>query len=228
MKRRYVLACLITVLLFRGGSLAGQNRKAEGLSRLPEGATIAVMPMDVELFALTAGGVREPKAEWTERARTNLWDALQARGARNHLTFKRFEGAEDETIDELGHLANAVSNAIWFNHFGHLKLPSKGGRLEWSLGPEAGAIAKAMPSDYALFVFLRDSTATGGRVATMAALALVGVVANGGSQVGFATLVDLKTGQVLWFNRLMRESGDVREPEKAREVVDNLLAEFPD
>jgi hypothetical protein len=31
--------------------------------------TIVVMPLDVELFELTAGGVQEPQAEWTKAAR---------------------------------------------------------------------------------------------------------------------------------------------------------------
>ena len=46
-------------------------------------------------------------------------------------------------------------------------------------------------------------------------------------QTGYASLVDLKTGRVLWFNRLQRGSGDLREAEKAAETVDALLNEFP-
>lgn len=38
-----------------------------------EGQTcILVMPVDVELFELTAAGIPEPKAEWTSSARTLL------------------------------------------------------------------------------------------------------------------------------------------------------------
>jgi hypothetical protein len=49
----------------------------------------------------------------------------------------------------------------------------------------------------------------------------------GGSQVGYATLVDLQTGQVLWFSSLARFSGDLREQKLAVESVDALLAGFP-
>ena len=39
--------------------------------------------------------------------------------------------------------------------------------------------------------------------------------------------VDLETGRVLWFNLLSRNTGDLREPEKARETLNALLAGFP-
>jgi hypothetical protein len=32
---------------------------------------------------------------------------------------------------------------------------------------------------------------------------------------------------VVWFNRLARQSGDLREAESAAETVDALLSEFP-
>jgi hypothetical protein len=46
-------------------------------------------------------------------------------------------------------------------------------------------------------------------------------------QTGYASLVELDTGRVLWFNRLQRGSGDLREAEKAAETIDSLLNNFP-
>ena len=40
-------------------------------------------------------------------------------------------------------------------------------------------------------------------------------------------LVDLNSGRVLWFNQLVRASGDLREADKAKETLDSLLTEFP-
>jgi hypothetical protein len=80
---------------------------------------------------------------------------------------------------------------------------------------------------YGLFVWIRDSYASAERKAAMVALALLGVGISGGIQVGYATLVDLETGQVLWFNRLARGSGDLREPASAAETIDSLIRGFP-
>jgi hypothetical protein len=50
---------------------------------------------------------------------------------------------------------------------------------------------------------------------------------GGGAQVGYATLVDMETGQVLWFNLLARASGDLRAADKAAESVGALLTGLP-
>ncbi|HLO69151.1 MAG TPA: hypothetical protein VK188_19185 [Holophaga sp.] len=207
--------------------LGAQSHRAEGFDRLPEGAVVAIMPLDVELYAVTAGGVREPKAEWTEAARKNILADLEARSEAGKVTFKAFTGEAGPEIAELGHLRAAVSNAIWIHHFGTMKLPGKEGRLDWTLGEPAAAISRAMPADFALYVTLRDSTATGGRVATMVLMAAFGVAAPGGGQAGEATLVDLKTGRVVWYNRMFKATGDVREPVAAHAALDNLLVDFP-
>ncbi len=57
--------------------------------------------------------------------------------------------------------------------------------------------------------------------------ALLGVAVQGGVQLGFASLVNLNSGQVVWFNRLVRGSGDLRNPDGARETAGVLLADFP-
>jgi hypothetical protein len=49
----------------------------------------------------------------------------------------------------------------------------------------------------------------------------------GGLQTGYASLVDLNTGRVRWFNRLARGSGDLREADKAADTIEALLEQFP-
>jgi len=75
---------------------------------------------------------------------------------------------------------------------------------------------------------MRDSYASSERKVAMFAFALLGVGLGGGMQTGYASLVDLKTGQVMWFNKLLRASGDLREAEAAAETVKALLDQFPE
>jgi hypothetical protein len=82
-------------------------------------------------------------------------------------------------------------------------------------------------ADYALFVYLRDSYTSPGRAALMVAAALFGVGLQGGVQLGFASLVDLQTGQIVWFNRLVSPVGDLRTPEAAEKAVQELLVNNP-
>ena len=48
-----------------------------------------------------------------------------------------------------------------------------------------------------------------------------------GAQGGFASLVDLRTGDVVWFNRVLAGAGDLRSAEGAATVVVQLFSEMP-
>jgi hypothetical protein len=64
-------------------------------------------------------------------------------------------------------------------------------------------------------------------MAAIAILSLGRVVLGTGVQNGYASLVDLRTGQVVWFNRLFSATGDLREAKPAASTVDELLTGFP-
>jgi hypothetical protein len=130
---------------------------------------------------------------------------------------------------EINELHAAIARAIALHHFGSgfMNLPTKDGKLDWSMGEAVRAVKQKTGADYALFTWIRDSYASTERVAAMVVLALFGIISPGGFQVGYASLVDLDSGRVLWFNMLQRASGDLREPDKAAETLDALLANFP-
>lgn len=207
---------------------------APGFQELPKHAKVAVMPSDIELFELTAGGIAEPKAEWTETASRHFRNALLKK--ERQLGLEAVEIAEDRADDlaEVNAVHAAVARAIAMHHLGALQLPTKGENLDWSLGEAAQIAKQATGADYALFTWIRDSYASAGRQAFMAAFAVLAIASGGGgagvrggAQVGYASLVDLSTGRVVWFNRLQRSSGDLREADKAEETLDALLRKFP-
>jgi hypothetical protein len=82
-------------------------------------------------------------------------------------------------------------------------------------------------ADYALFTWVRDSYASGERKAAIVAMALLGAFTTGGEQLAYASLVDLETGRIVWFNDLQRMSGDLRDSAAAAETVEALLKGFP-
>ena len=219
-------AALVTI----AGSALAQQSLAPGFAALPPGAKVLIMPTDIELFSISAGGVAEPKADWTEAASRHFKNALVEK-KKKALKLDVVELAEKDAdeFDEINAIHGAIARAISVHHLGpgNFRLPTKEGKLDWSLGDATRAIKKATGADYALFTWVRDSYTSGERVVTMIALAIVGVGVGGGMQTGYASLVDLETGRVLWFNRLLRNSGDLREAEKAAETIDALLAGFP-
>jgi hypothetical protein len=136
------------------------------------------------------------------------------------------DAADRDNTLALVALHRAVGSAVLIHQYQQgAALPSKKGKFDWSLGPSVESISRSYQADYALFLFVRDSYATSGRIAMIAVAALLGVGIEGGSQVGFASLVDLKTGDIVWFNHLVRPSGDLRAPEAAAETVKMLVSD---
>jgi hypothetical protein len=231
MKFRALVAASV-VLLAGFASQAGAQSKnlAPGFSALSLGSRVAVMPTDIELFSVSAGGVLEPKADWTEAASRHFKNALiQKKRQALKLDVVEVSEKDADELADINALHGAIARAISMHHFGpgFLNLPTKDGKLDWSLGEGTRAIKKATGAEYALFTWVRDSYASGERIATMIALAVLGVGVGGGQQTGYASLVELETGRVLWFNQLLRASGDLREAEKAAETIDTLLTNFP-
>jgi hypothetical protein len=207
---------------------APSQNLAPGFSTLPAGATVLLFPIDIELFNITAGGIQEPKADWTANALQHMKAALKERKEKAGLNLKELDEAGADDLAEFSSLYAAVLNSITIHsRLDQLKLPTKEGKMDWSLGDAVKEVHAKTQADYGLFVFVRDSYASAERKAVIVGLALLGVGIPGGIQVGYASLVDLKSGQIVWANQLARASGDLREAEPARQTIDLLMGQFP-
>lgn len=229
---RVVRGLLLVLLL--GGCASTTPRHAEGIkpdSRLGEGRRILLMPLDVELAELLASGLAEPRQAWTEAATRHLDAAFRAELERR--------GAEVEAFDptrltepaaararQLELLHEVVASSLLMNELGPSRLPTKP-RYDWTLGPGVQVLGEQQPADYAMFTLVRDSYASGGRKALMVIGLVAGVGVSLGQQVGFVSLVDLRTGQLVWSNFLVSGSGDLREAESAEKAARQLLAKLP-
>ena len=215
--------------LLAGCATTSNVQQIDKLDSVGETPTIAVMPPDIRYYRVTAGGVPEPHAEWTEAAQANFMSATldyaQGMGAELVAVDKTDLGREEVRYDTLH---SAVGSTILTNYFGMYKLPSKGERFDWSLGPGVGVLGERYGADYALFTFYRDYQATGGRVAMNIFTALVtGAAGPMGAEVGFASLVDLNTGDIVWFNVVQSGSGELRDPAGAATAVRGLFRDIP-
>lgn len=228
-----ILRSFVLALALAAGAVQAQEavskQLAPGFTSRAAASRLLVLPADMELFSISAGGVSEPRADWTEAAQKHFGAALAAQGKRLGTNVADMTPGQYEEFAEVAALHRAVADAIYLHHTGGaLKLPTKGGRLDWSLGPEAVRALKAKTgADYALFTWIRDSYASNERKATMVAMALLGAITFGGQQIGYASLVDLHTGRVVWFNELSRMTGDLRDAAPAAETLEALLKGFP-
>ena len=198
-----------------------------------ESLDVLLMPPDIELSEVTAAGLLEPKAAWTRTARRNVVAALDAVVADKRARMLRYPAPSElepykDSHLQLVKLHGAVGQSILAHKYlPVMALPTKKDRFDWSLGRDVALLREDSEADYALFVFFRDSFSSGGRVAMIIVGALLGVTVPGGVQVGFASLVDLRSGNVVWFNRLVRQAGDLRDAQSARDATELLLSELP-
>jgi len=195
---------------------------------------ILLMPVDIELTRLTAAGLEEPRADWTAAAKRNVIEVLREEQRRRGNAMVEYHddpasASDDEVFDELSKLHGVVGATIAEQSPPHTALPTKR-TFDWSLGPEVRKFKQRYDADYALFIYIRDSYTGGGRRTAMivaAALGFIGSAFWGGEQVGYSSLVDLNTGDIVWFSQLDRLRGDLRTKKRAEETLRKLLAGLP-
>ena len=227
--RRILALAMLMAACAAHAAETGSRYLAPGFESRPANSRLVVLPVDMELFSISAGGIEEPRADWTEAAQRNFRSALDKRGARLGPEVRVLTETEADEFGEFIALERAVGESIFIHHARpNFALPTKGGRLEWTLGEAVKPLKAKTGADYALFAWVRDSYASPQRKAAIIAMAFLGSVNFGGEQLGYASLVDLSTGRVVWFNELYRMAGDMREPAGAEETLDTLLKNFPE
>lgn len=203
---------------------------------------LLVMRPDVVVNSLATGGMPQPRADWTEQARNNIINALRAEQAGHGgkvLVLARRNELPDvsaEEIADLERLHYAVGNSIALHKYSGASLPTKRGRgIEYTLGAGAVSLGRRTGYDYALFLYAQDNIASTGRTALQVlgvAGCFIGFCApsGGSNQFAYASLVDLRSGEVVWFNVLQTGSqlpgvklGDIRTAEGATQMVERLV-----
>jgi hypothetical protein len=211
---------------------------------VPEGNyKLLVLRPDVTVGSLTTGGMVEQRADWTEQARTNVIAALRAQqaGRGGNLTIlehrRDLAGVPEQQVADVERLFYAVGQSIVLHKYLGDYLPTKRRKgLDYTLGEDAVALGQKTGYDYALFLHAEDEVASTGRIALGvlgAAGCFIGFCApnvGGASQLDYAGLVDLHTGEVVWFNVVQAGSqvpgisfGDLRTPQGAAQMVDRLV-----
>jgi hypothetical protein len=224
---------IVGAIIALAGCATGAATKVRQIDRLEsvgEHPRILIMEPDIKYYLLTVSGVPEPHAEWTAAARRNFASAVKAyadeRGTEVIMITDSNEPGSAEI--EYSKLHAAVGLTIQSNYYSQVSLPSKEGEFDLGLGPGVAEIGEKYNADYALFSYYRDYQASGGRVAFAVLAAVAGVGLSMGQEQGFASLVDLKTGDIVWFNIVDMGAGELRDEEGAVTAVAKLFENLPE
>lgn len=190
---------------------------------------ILLMPVDIEICELTLAGMCEPSALWTKDSGENIIISFEEILNKRNAVLKKYnKNDQNDQIIQIIKLHSQTGQEIINNEYGSFKLPTKQ-EFKWSLGQKVKLLKNKYESDYAIFIFFRDQYSSTERVIynIVTAVLFPGIIPIGGSQIAFASLVNLNNGEITWFNGYRRSFGDVRDLENARDTVNKLFEEFP-
>ena len=192
---------------------------------------ILVFRPDVKVGEQSTAGMNQPNADWTATARKEIATALDGAGVARSSEIKpmpELEGADGALLADYRALFRAVTDAVVQHKlFAGNRLPTKKAEFNWTLGSGVKRLGEVGGGDYGLFVYTYDSYGSAGRKAAQIVGMMFGVGMTSGVHIGYAGLVDLKTGELVWINADTAMGGDVREAEGATKRVGQLLEDFP-
>ena len=190
---------------------------------------ILLMPIDIEICELTLAGMCEPSASWTQNSRNNIVISFkEILNRRDAILSEYNKNDENNQIIQIIKLHTQIGQEIINAEYGPFKLPTKT-EFKWSIGKKVQLLRNKYKSDYAVFIYFRDQYSSTERVLynIVTAVLFPGVIPIGGSQIAFASLVNLNNGEITWFNGFYRSFGDVRDIESARGTVNKIFEGFP-
>lgn len=194
---------------------------------------VVVLPVDIEVVEVTAGGVEEKVPDWSREASQSVFKALSTairkQQGMSEVTAPRFSGNSAASFDE--HLAlyklvvNTASKIGWEH---------KVRRFDYGIGPGLRAVADQTGADAAIMVYGRDHASTAGRKARAVAghIPIINIFTGPAPQLGHSYIhigmVDLRTGDLLWMNSEFRDgSTNLRDPDDAAKMVNEIFEWYP-
>ena len=197
---------------------------------------VVLLPVDVDVKEMSAGGVREEVPEWSRKAEENIRSALLvSKDAQGGCCVTRvvdsaaLEPAERESLEEHLALFNTVAaNAMWVDLPGNSAWSFKSEHFDYSLGSGLSFLKTRYGMDAGLIILGEDVVTTGGRKAMAIIGAMGGIGVPMGHSILVGGLVDFETGDLLWLNHTTSyAASDLRDPASCLELARKLMENYP-
>lgn len=194
---------------------------------------VVLLPVDIRVKELTAGGVVEEVEEWSKQGKlavdTSIRDLSRSTAKFELVDLPEISDAEKKTLDEYVALYDLVAgNAYMVTTLGGEAWKHKNKRFDYTLGEGLEFLRDKTGADSALIIIGEDVVSSAGRKATFILAAAAGISIPLGHTILYAGIVDLKTGDVLWFDHTVSMDGkDLRVVGDAKVLLEDLLKNYP-
>ena len=197
---------------------------------------VVLLPVDVDVYEMSAGGVREEVPEWSSKAESNIRSALlvskDAGGkccVTRHVDSSSLTPDERKTLEEYLALFNTVAaNVLWTSLPANTAWHFKTEHFDYTLGDGLSFLKTKYDVDAGLIIVGEDVVSSAGRKTTAFVGAMFGVAVPLGHSVLMGGLVDFRTGDLLWMNHEVSAGGtDLRDPDSCLKLARSLTKDYP-
>lgn len=237
-KRGLSLLLIFTLVLM--GCATGPSARVHYTIKQDPGSRplqeVVLLPVDVDVYEMSAGGVKEEVPEWSSTAETNVRNALlvsKSPGGKccvtRHVDSSSFTPEEQEMLEEHLALFNmVVVNALWATMPVNTSWHFKAEHFDYTLGDGLSFLKTKYGVDAGLIIVGEDVVSSAGRKTTAVFGAMFGIAVPLGHSILMGGLVDFSTGDLLWMNHeVSAGSTDLRDPESCLELAHSLMKEYP-
>ncbi len=156
LKRSLIFLSVLYLLFIALGCAPPAYRAHPELEmRFKDIKTTGLIPPDIKIYELTAGGVRELRDDWSDKGRENVIKALIEGFKEKEVEIKALTIDKDieEEIEDIQALYRAVSMSIQLHTYNQQFIfPEKMKRFDYSIGP-IERILNTYGADALIFVY---------------------------------------------------------------------------
>jgi hypothetical protein len=231
---------LLVAAVLLSGCAAGPTAKVHYTIKQDPGSRplrqVVLLPVDVDVYEMSTGGVREEVPEWSDTAEENVRSALLvSKNPQGNCCVTRevdssvLTDEERDMLEEHLALFNTVAaNAMWADLPGNSAWHFKSQHFDYTLGDGLAFLKTRYGVDAGLIILGEDVVSTAGRKTTAVVGAMFGVYLPLGHSTLVGGLVDFETGDLLWLNHTVSTGqADLRERGSALELARELMAGYP-
>lgn len=204
------------------------------LSQAAPSGTVIVLPLDIEVKEMSAAGLQEEVPAWSEQALANFRAQLTRQQDTLlpglQLRFLDSMPAEEQALLEEYVALNyqVMGNALLYTRQGGEAWQHKAKHFDYGVGPGLQFLAERTGADKALILIGEDLHSSGGRKAAFVIAAAFGAAIPMGHSLAVASLVDLRSGDMLWMHHFVTGGDtDFRDPDDVAKVLADLFAPYP-
>lgn len=234
MKSKIFIFCASASFILSACATGASNLAASDFVLPGELSKVVLMQPSADMALITATGVREARADWTEAAADNLVTAFAKNLEVQGITVERLDDNSNVDKQTLLLAETVMGTALTFGppmrgSTENAVLPTKREAFDYTLGDAVAPLKDMTGADYALFTYAYGNYASAAnQILQVAIPALFGQVAlpSSGQKVTLISLVDLNDGDLVWMD--VKQGGDPREELQAMGIASEMIKRIPE